>query len=207
MYTRQPLPTGQRTLVTVVTNAEPLPLEQRLRKNDSGPILRTKRHVTTTPYPNDRRIQDRGRKRPWQKLDGSGSGSTTLELRKIPVESNTISKLNEHFSKFGTVTNVQIAFDGSPDSALIAYSTFQEAERAYRNPEPLFNNRFIKIFWHNPNKNTTSTPSDAPPTTTSHPIKPHWTKTQNKNETSPKKKSTVPPVPSQIKKEAAKKRR
>jgi hypothetical protein len=64
MYTRQPLPTGQRTLVTVVTNAEPLPLEQRLRKNDSGPILRTKRHVTTTPYPNDRRIQDRNRKRP-----------------------------------------------------------------------------------------------------------------------------------------------
>ncbi len=43
-----------------------------------------------------------------QKPDGSGSGSTTLELRKIPVESNTISKLNEHFSKFGTVTNVQV---------------------------------------------------------------------------------------------------
>ncbi|CAF4964787.1 unnamed protein product, partial [Rotaria socialis] len=53
-----------------------------------------------------------------QKSDGSGS---TLEIRKIPVEFNTISKLNEHFSKFGTVTNVQIAFDGSADSALIAY--------------------------------------------------------------------------------------
>jgi hypothetical protein len=59
MYPRQPLPAGQRTLVTVVTNAEPLPLEQRLRQNNTGPILHTKRHVTTTPYPNDR-----GRKRP-----------------------------------------------------------------------------------------------------------------------------------------------
>jgi hypothetical protein len=38
-----------------------------MRNNDSnsvGPILRTKRHVTTTPYPNDRRMQDRNRKRP-----------------------------------------------------------------------------------------------------------------------------------------------
>ena len=45
-----------------------------------------------------------------QKPDGSGSTSTTLEIRKIPVEFNTISKLNEHFSKFGTVTNVQVLF-------------------------------------------------------------------------------------------------
>lgn len=104
-----------------------------------------------------------------QKPDGSGSAASTLEIRKIPAEFNTISKLNEHFSKFGTVTNVQvlfllslfllssrfslkIAYDGASDSALVAYATFQEAETAYKNPEPLFNNRFIKIFWHNSNK-------------------------------------------------------
>lgn len=36
MYSRQPLSTGQRTLVTVVTNAEPLSIEQRTRQHDSG---------------------------------------------------------------------------------------------------------------------------------------------------------------------------
>jgi hypothetical protein len=46
----------------------------------------------------------------------------------------------------------QIAYDGSPDSALVAYATLHEAETAYKNPQPLFNNRFIKIFWHNTNK-------------------------------------------------------
>ena len=154
MYTRQQLPAVQRTLVTVVTNAEPLPLEQKIRQNDSsrfelmemkmfiselfflgGFISRTKRHVTTAPYPTDKRMQqrdhqandnhqNRGRKRPCmfkfifkyfyfdnlgQKPDGFPSGSTTLEIRKIPVESNTILKLNEHFSRFGTVTNVQVS--------------------------------------------------------------------------------------------------
>ncbi|CAF2066455.1 unnamed protein product [Rotaria magnacalcarata] len=230
MSSRQPLPVGQRTLVTVVTNAEPLNTEQKLRQNNSnGPMHRTKRHVTTAPYPMNRRLQqydhqsnknnhdnNRARKRPWQKPDGSGS---TLEIRKIPVEFNTISKLNEHFSKFGTVTNVQIAFDGSSDSALIAYGTFQEAETAYKNPEPLFNNRFIKIFWHNPNKGQNQTninnppPSDPTqlqkPRTAPNPVKHHWTKIQktvpNKTEVPPKKKAAIPPAPSVIKKEAAKK--
>ena len=36
---RQPLPAGQRTLVTVVTNAEPLPLESKQRSNHSGRFL------------------------------------------------------------------------------------------------------------------------------------------------------------------------
>ena len=43
-----------------------------------------------------------------QKPDGSSATPATLEIRKIPAEFNTISKLNEHFSKFGTVTNVQV---------------------------------------------------------------------------------------------------
>jgi hypothetical protein len=38
-FSRQSLPTGQRTLVTVVTNAEPLPLEQRLRQNHPGRVF------------------------------------------------------------------------------------------------------------------------------------------------------------------------
>lgn len=35
----------------------------------------------------------------------------TLEVRKIPVEFNNIAKLNEHFGKFGTLTNIQVKSD------------------------------------------------------------------------------------------------
>ena len=34
----------------------------------------------------------------------------SLEVRKIPVDMNTIDKLNGHFSQFGQVTNIQVPF-------------------------------------------------------------------------------------------------
>lgn len=34
--------------------------------------------------------------------------NTKLEVRKVPRELNNITKLNEHFSKFGTIVNIQV---------------------------------------------------------------------------------------------------
>lgn len=36
--------------------------------------------------------------------------NTKLEVRRIPRELNNITKLNEHFSKFGTIVNIQVHF-------------------------------------------------------------------------------------------------
>lgn len=70
---------------------------------------------------------------------------------------NNIASLNEHFGKFGHVTNIQLQFDGSPDSALVTFSTRNEAQSAFSSTEPIFNNRFIKVFWHNPSPPATTT--------------------------------------------------
>lgn len=37
------------------------------------------------------------------------SPNTKLLVRQIPPELNNISKLNEHFSKFGTIVNLQVS--------------------------------------------------------------------------------------------------
>ncbi|KAH9507852.1 hypothetical protein Btru_053068 [Bulinus truncatus] len=79
-------------------------------------------------------------------------GNVTLEVRKIPPELNNIAKLNEHFGKFGSLTNIQVKYQNDPGAALISFSNNGEATAAYRSPEPVFNNRFIKLFWHNPEK-------------------------------------------------------
>lgn len=36
--------------------------------------------------------------------------SDTLELKKIPRDMNNIAKLNEHFQRFGSITNIQVHF-------------------------------------------------------------------------------------------------
>ncbi|XP_028655410.1 LOW QUALITY PROTEIN: RNA-binding protein 26 [Erpetoichthys calabaricus] len=84
----------------------------------------------------------------FQKKIQFGAENTKLEVRKIPLELNNISKLNEHFSKFGTIVNLQVAYHGDPEGALIQFSSHEEAKRAISSTEAVLNNRFIKMFWH-----------------------------------------------------------
>jgi len=55
----------------------------------------------------------------------------------------------------------QVGYDGDPEAALVSFASHAQAGAAYRCSEPLFNNRFIKIFWHNPDRNNTATGSGA----------------------------------------------
>ncbi|XP_026543775.1 RNA-binding protein 27 isoform X2 [Notechis scutatus] len=74
--------------------------------------------------------------------------NTKLEVRKIPPELNNITQLNEHFSKFGTIVNIQVAFKNDPEAALIQYLTNDEARKAISSTEAVLNNRFIRVLWH-----------------------------------------------------------
>nr|XP_057943868.1 RNA-binding protein 27 isoform X3 [Doryrhamphus excisus] len=74
--------------------------------------------------------------------------NTKLEVRNIPPDLNTITKLNEHFSKFGTIVNIQVVFGGDPEAALIQFTTNEEARRAMYCVEAVLNNRFINMRWH-----------------------------------------------------------
>ncbi|XP_033834198.1 RNA-binding protein 27 [Periophthalmus magnuspinnatus] len=85
--------------------------------------------------------------------------NTKLEVRKIPRELNNITKLNEHFSKFGTIVNIQVVFGGDPEAALIQYTKNEEARRAISSTEAVLNNRFIRVYWHRePGANHTGAP-------------------------------------------------
>jgi hypothetical protein len=73
----------------------------------------------------------------------------TLEVRRLPANLNSISALNEYFSKFGTIVNLQVRYQGDPEAAVVQFSSHAEASAAHRCPEAVLNNRFIKLFWHN----------------------------------------------------------
>ena len=90
------------------------------------------------------------------------------------MELNNIASLNEHFGKFGHVTNIQLQFDGAPDSALVTFSTRPEAQAAFRSTEPILNNRFVKVFWHNPTPtDAAATGANAQPTGEAKPVVKH----------------------------------
>jgi len=93
-------------------------------------------------------FRGRGRGRGWGKGSRGGGGSTMLAVRNIPKEMNSISHLNNHFSKFGSLVNVQVHFEGDPGSALLTYTSSDEANTAFNSSEAIMNNRFIKVFWH-----------------------------------------------------------
>lgn len=73
----------------------------------------------------------------------------TLEVRRLPAHLNTIASLNDYFSKFGTIVNLQIKYENDPEAAVVQFASHAEAASAHRCPEAVLGNRFIKLFWHN----------------------------------------------------------
>ncbi|KAI1296710.1 RNA-binding protein 26 [Halotydeus destructor] len=85
----------------------------------------------------------------------------TLEVRKLPPNLNNISNLNEHFSKFGTIVNLQVKFDGDPEAALVQFTNHFEAKAAHQSTDAVLNNRFIKVFWHSKDKDNRDQPQES----------------------------------------------
>ncbi|KAG5882370.1 hypothetical protein JTB14_036294 [Gonioctena quinquepunctata] len=86
----------------------------------------------------------------------------SLELKKVPQGLNSITHLNNHFSKFGKIVNIQVQYEGDPEAAIITFSSHAEANAAYRSTEAVLNNRFIKVFWHNTNNAEVQPSADTP---------------------------------------------
>ncbi|KAG6845674.1 hypothetical protein H0H87_005881 [Tephrocybe sp. NHM501043] len=72
----------------------------------------------------------------------------TLVVEKIPEDKLTREHIVEWFKRFGTVTNV--AIDHATAKALISFSDHDEAYAAWKSEDAVFNNRFVKLFWHRP---------------------------------------------------------
>ncbi|KZT58479.1 hypothetical protein CALCODRAFT_494995 [Calocera cornea HHB12733] len=72
----------------------------------------------------------------------------TLLVEKIPSEHLSLNAIREQFKKHGTITN--IAVDARGAKAMVTFATHDEAQRAHRDPEPVFGSRFVKLLWHRP---------------------------------------------------------
>merc|ERR1712127_26159 len=55
--------------------------------------------------------------------------------------------IRQHFIKFGQIMDLQCKYDNLNDACLIRFSNNQQAFAAFKSPESILNNRFIRIHW------------------------------------------------------------
>lgn len=134
-------------------NRTVVPPQKRPAEEPPGPSVRIFRSVGNTPN----KAAVKRRPFDYNRLGNRKFNveNAALELRKIPHGLNCITQLNNHFSRFGKIVNLQVCYEGDPEAALIQFSSHAEAHAAYRSTEAVLNNRFIKVFWHNKDGVTT----------------------------------------------------
>ncbi|KAF2451094.1 hypothetical protein P171DRAFT_516816 [Karstenula rhodostoma CBS 690.94] len=72
----------------------------------------------------------------------------TLSIEQIPEDHFTEQHVRDFFSQFGAIVDVQIRTNDRV--AVVKFSDHPAAQRAYDSPKAIFDNRFVKAFWHNP---------------------------------------------------------
>ncbi|KAF2996814.1 hypothetical protein E8E13_002154 [Curvularia kusanoi] len=72
--------------------------------------------------------------------------NTTLVVEQIPEENCNEEDVRNFFTKFGTILDVRM--QTHKRLAIVQYSTNEAAAAAYHSPKVIFDNRFVKVYWH-----------------------------------------------------------
>ncbi|CAO2653565.1 Nn.00g029760.m01.CDS01 [Neocucurbitaria sp. VM-36] len=71
---------------------------------------------------------------------------TTLGVARIPEDKFSEDGVRAFFSQFGTILEVKM--HAYKRLAVVKFENRDAAERAYNNPKAVFDNRFVKVYWH-----------------------------------------------------------
>lgn len=122
-----------------------LPNPPGMLPNQPPPFINNKHHIPTNPPPiSQTNTSGVGGQ---QQQQHNQNTNTSLVLRKVPAELNRPEIIRQHFIKFGQLLDVQCMYDGHQDATFIRFATNQQAFAAFKSPESILNNRFIRIHW------------------------------------------------------------
>ncbi|KAJ5899257.1 hypothetical protein N7495_004001 [Penicillium taxi] len=71
---------------------------------------------------------------------------TTIVVEQIPDDKFNEESVREFFAQFGSI--VDITLQSYKKIALIKFETYAEAKQAWSSPKVIFDNRFVKVYWH-----------------------------------------------------------
>ncbi|KAK9429013.1 hypothetical protein V1505DRAFT_348055 [Lipomyces doorenjongii] len=97
----------------------------------------------------NQKTQRGGRRRPenMQFVNGPSTDPDNIALvvEKIPEENFSLEQIRSVFEAFAPVQDVSL--DVEHHSAVVSYFTHDDAVKAWKSPVPVFQNRFVKVFW------------------------------------------------------------
>lgn len=113
----------------------------------------------------------RGRGRGGMSMGGyqQNRQNTMLVVENIPAEYCEISKINDFFKKFGSITNISV--QAHLNKAILQFSSNAEASAAYNSPDPIFDNRFVKVYWYKEKEEDVNKTTSAAAAETARPPK------------------------------------
>ncbi|KAL0933106.1 CCCH zinc finger and RRM domain-containing protein [Colletotrichum truncatum] len=93
----------------------------------------------------------KGRRRPNRSsfsADGpvNDKTKTAIVVENIPEEHFSEEAVRNFFSEFGTIENISL--QPHRRLAIVKYDSWKAANAAYRSPKVIFDNRFVRVFWH-----------------------------------------------------------
>ncbi|KAI0161883.1 hypothetical protein GGR52DRAFT_561434 [Hypoxylon sp. FL1284] len=71
---------------------------------------------------------------------------TTIVVQNIPDEHFTEEAVRAYFSQFGDIA--EVSMQSHDRLALVKYQAWDAAHAAWSSPKVIFDNRFVKVFWH-----------------------------------------------------------
>lgn len=76
--------------------------------------------------------------------------NTTIVVESIPQDKCDEQTVRDFFSEFGNIEEVTV--EPEKKLAIIKYDSHDAAQAAYESPKVVFDNRFVKVFWHKTEK-------------------------------------------------------
>lgn len=71
---------------------------------------------------------------------------STIVVENIPEENLSDDQVRNFFAQFGNIQ--EVSMQPYKHLAVIKYDNWDEASAAYNSPKVIFDNRFVKVFWH-----------------------------------------------------------
>ncbi|OJJ47230.1 hypothetical protein ASPZODRAFT_151756 [Penicilliopsis zonata CBS 506.65] len=85
---------------------------------------------------------------------------TTIVVEQIPEDKFDEGSVREFFSQYGDI--VDITLQPPRRLALVKYDSYDAAKRAWSSPKVIFDNRFVKVYWHKPSHGRSERPDGGP---------------------------------------------